>query len=288
VTVPVRDTPVRRPVTGAQVLTVGDGAVSSRRDQLATEEPMEIRVHGPGQEPAPFAVAMRTPGNDFELAVGLCCTEGLVAGAGDVETVAYCLATETGERPEQQYNIVTVRMRRPVPDDLRERRYLASSSCGICGKAALDEVEVRCEPIGAGPRVDATTVRALPARLAARQSVFDQTGGLHAAARFTAAGELIAVREDVGRHNALDKLIGHAVLGGELPLRDQVLLVSGRLSFELVQKAAVAGIPVLCAVSAPSSLAVAAAQRFGQTVVGFLRDERFNVYAHPDRIDLDA
>ena len=289
----VRDAPVRRPATSAQVLSVDDGIATSRRDHLATEEPMEIRVQGPGRDPTPFAVAMRTPGNDFELAVGLCCTEGLVATAADIETVAYCLASpaaggEKGKRPEQQYNIVTVRLRRPVPDDLRERRYLANSSCGICGKAALDEVEVRCAPVGAGPRVAASALRALPERLAAHQQVFDQTGGLHAAARFTSDGELIAVREDVGRHNALDKVIGHALLGGELPLSDQVLLVSGRLSFELVQKAAIAGIPMLCAVSAPSSLAVAAAERFGQTVVCFLRGTRFNVYTHPDRIDLDA
>jgi FdhD protein len=287
-TVPVRDSPVRRPVTTAQVLTVDDGVATPRRDQLATEEPMEIRVHGPGQDPAPFAVAMRTPGNDFELAVGLCYTEGIVTSAADVDTIAYCLATDTGERPEQQFNIVTVRLRRPVPDDLRERRYLASSSCGICGKAALDEVEVRCEPVGAGPRVAASVLRSLPERLAEHQDVFDQTGGLHAAARFTATGELLAVREDVGRHNALDKLVGHALLEGELPLSGQIVLVSGRLSFELVQKAALAGVPVLCAVSAPSSLAVAAAERFGQTVVCFLRGSRFNVYAHADRIDLDA
>ena len=286
--VPVRDSPVRRPVTSAQVLTVDDGVAATRRDHLATEEPMEIRVQGPGHDPAPFAIAMRTPGNDFELAVGLCCTEGIVTTAADVDSIAYCLATDAPERPQQQYNIVTVRLRRPVPDDLRERRYLANSSCGICGKAALDEVEVRCAPVGAGPRVAASALRALPERLAAHQRVFEQTGGLHAAARFTAAGELIAVREDVGRHNALDKLIGHALLDGELPLADQLMLVSGRLSFELVQKAAVAGLPVLCAVSAPSSLAVAAAERFGQTVVGFLRGSRFNVYAHPNRIDLDA
>jgi len=279
---------VRRPTTSAQVVSVDNGVVTSRRDQLATEEPMEIRVQGPGQDPIAFAVAMRTPGNDFELAVGLLLTEGLIAGADDVETVAYCLATEAGERPEQQYNIVTVRLRRPVPDDLRERRYLANSSCGICGKAALDEVEVRCAPVAAGPRVAASTLRALPEQLATGQRVFDETGGLHAAARFTAAGELVAVREDVGRHNALDKLVGHALLERALPLSDQLLLVSGRLSFELVQKAAIAGIPVLCAVSAPSSLAVAAAERFGQTVVGFLRGPRFNVYAHPERIDLRA
>ena len=252
---------------------------------------MEIRVYGPGQEPAPFAVTMRTPGNDFELAVGLCRTEGILESGADIDTVAYCLTADTaltGEKPEQQYNIVTVRLRRRVPDDLRSRRYLASSSCGICGKAALDEVEVRAAPVGAGPTVGASVVQALPDRLAAHQRVFEQTGGLHAAARFTATGELVAVREDVGRHNALDKLIGHALLDGALPLESQVLLVSGRLSFELVQKAAIAGIPVLCAVSAPSSLAVSAAERFGQTIVGFLRGSRFNVYSHPDRIDLAA
>ena len=252
---------------------------------------MEIRVQGLGQEPAAFAVAMRTPGNDFELAVGLCCTEGLVASAADVDTIAYCLAADAsdpGGKPEQQYNIVTVKLRRPIPADLRDRRYLANSSCGICGKAALDEVEVRCAPVGAGPSVTANVVRSLPDRLAEHQRVFDQTGGLHAAARFTTDGTLVAAREDVGRHNALDKLIGHALLDGALPLSSQVLLVSGRLSFELVQKAAVAGIPVLCAVSAPSSLAVAAADRFGQTVVGFLRGARFNVYSHPERIDLAA
>jgi len=282
---------VRRPVTTASVVTVEGGLATTRRDQVATEEPMEIRVQGAGQDPAPFAVTMRTPGHDFELAVGLCRTEGIVGSAADVESVAYCLAVDGSSadtKPEQQYNIVTVRLRRPVIDDLRARRYLANSSCGICGKAALDEVEVRCPPVGMGVHVAASVVCALPGRLAQHQRVFEKTGGLHAAARFTPAGELLAAREDVGRHNALDKLIGHALLQGELPLESQVLLVSGRLSFELVQKSAVAGIPVLCAVSAPSSLAVAAAERFGQTVVGFLRGTRFNVYTHANRIDYAA
>jgi len=285
------DLVVRRPVTGAVVLAVDGGQAREQRDELATEEPMEIRVHGPGQDPAPVAVTMRTPGNDFELAVGLCLTDGIIESQADVDTIAYCLApdpSQPGDQPEQQYNIVTVRLRRPVADDVRARRYLATSACGVCGKAALDEVEVRSAPVGPGPRVAAGVVRQLPELLAARQRVFDRTGGLHAAARFTAAGELVAVREDVGRHNALDKLIGHALLERALPLADDVLLVSGRLSFELVQKAAIAGIPVLCAVSAPSSLAVAAAERFGQTVVAFLRGERFNVYTHRERIDLAA
>jgi FdhD protein len=287
------DLVVRRPVTGAAVLTVDGTQVRERRDRLATEEPMEIRVHGPGQEPMAAAVTMRTPGNDFELAVGLCRTDGIIGSGDEIDTIAYCLAPDPEDpkgKPEQQYNIVTVRLRRPVPAGVREQRYLATSACGICGKAALDEVEIRggARLVGPGPTVAASVVRTLPERLAERQRVFDQTGGLHAAARFTPAGELVAAREDVGRHNALDKLIGHALLDGALPLDAQVLLVSGRLSFELVQKAAIAGIPVLCAVSAPSSLAVDAAERFGQTVVGFLRGERFNVYTHPERIDLAA
>ena len=286
-----RDLVIRRPVTTTQVWTVELGRATSRRDLLATEEPMEIRVHGPGQDPLPFAVTMRTPGHDFELAVGLCRTEGIVESAADIDTVAYCVAVDPSSgatKPEQQFNIVTVKLRRPVIDDLRSRRYVANSSCGVCGKATLDEVHGRAAPIGTGVRVAASVVCSLPERLAAHQRVFEQTGGLHAAARFTPAGELLAAREDVGRHNALDKLIGHALLEGALPLESQVLLVSGRLSFELVQKSAVAGIPLLCAVSAPSSLAVAAAERFGQTVVAFLRGPRFNVYTHSDRIDFAA
>ena len=278
------DAPVRRPVSDVQVLAVDPSGSRRRPDRLATEEPMEIRVAGPRQEPEPFAVAMRTPGNDFELAAGLCLTEGLLAGPDDLDAIAYCL----GPEHEQMFNVVTVRLRRPVPTDVRERRYLANSSCGICGKAALDEVAVRCAPVGPGPVTAASVIGSLPGKLASGQRVFDQTGGLHAAARFAPDGTLLATREDVGRHNALDKLIGNALLERELPLGNDVLLVSGRLSFELVQKAAVAGLAVLCAVSAPSSLAVAAAEQFGQTVVGFVRDGRFNVYSRPERIDMDG
>ena len=277
------DAPVRRPVSDVSVLAFDAQGARRRPDQLVTEEPMEVRVAGPGQDPVPFAVAMRTPGNDFELAVGLCLTEGLLAGPDDLEGIAYCL----GPDQEQQFNVVTVRLRAPVPDGVRERRYLSNSSCGICGKAALEEIEVRCEPVGAGPTVAASVLGSLPERLAARQRVFDMTGGLHAAARFAPDGSLREAREDVGRHNALDKLIGNALLQRALPLADDILLVSGRLSFELVQKAAVAGIPVLCAVSAPSSLAIAAAEQFSQTVVGFLRDGRFNVYTHASRVDVN-
>ncbi len=280
----LRDAPVRRPVTDVQVLAVDDAGSRRRPDRLVTEEPMEIRVHGPQQEPMPFVVTMRTPGHDFELAAGLCLTEGLIATAGEIDSIAYCL----GGEGEQLYNVVTVRLRSPVAEGLRDRRYLANASCGICGKAALDEVEIRCQPVGAGPRVAASALSAMPGRLAEQQRLFGETGGLHAAARVDANGHMGEVREDVGRHNALDKLIGNALLAGEVPLDRDVLLVSGRLSFELVQKAAIAGLTVLCAVSAPSSLAVAAADRFGQTLVGFLRGERFNVYTHPSRIDLDS
>lgn len=245
---------------------------------------MEIRVHGPGQEPAPLVVTMRMPGNDFDLAVGFCITEGVVESAADVATVAYCLPDDG----DQHYNIVTIALRRPVDLAAHDRAFAANASCGLCGKATLEQVEVACGPVGAGPRVPRSALVALPERLRRAQTVFDATGGLHAAACFGGDGELTVLREDVGRHNAVDKVIGHAALQGQLPLADQLLLVSGRVSFEIVQKAAVAGIPVLCAVSAPSSLAVEAADRLGQTVVGFLRGDRFNVYTHPHRIDLES
>jgi len=252
-------------------------------DKLVTEEPMEIRLHGPGQDPDALAVTMRTPGHDFELAVGFCLTEGLLRSAGDLDSVAYCLAGEG----EQEYNVVTVKLRAPVDRRGHERAFVANASCGLCGKTTLDEIEQQIAPLAAGPTVARSVVAALPDRLRDAQSVFDATGGLHAAAHFTADGELVALREDVGRHNALDKLVGYALLEGQLPLADAVLMVSGRVSFEIVQKAAMAGFPIVCAVSAPSSLAVDAARRLGQTLVGFVRGDRANVYTRPDRLDLE-
>ena len=278
-----RDAPVRRPTSAVQVVAVDAAGSRVRPDRLVTEEPMEIRVHGPGEDPMPLVVTMRTPGNDFELAVGFCLTEGVITGADDVASVAYCL----GPGGDQQFNVVTLKLRAPVGASLRERRFISTASCGLCGKTALDELEVRCTGVGAGPTVDASVIRGLPSRLGAAQAVFDVTGGLHAAATFRADGSLVSVREDIGRHNAVDKLVGEALLDRRLPLSDLVLVVSGRLSFELVQKAAVAGIPLLCAVSAPSSLAVKTADRFGQTVVGFLRDDRFNIYSHSERVAID-
>jgi len=275
--------PVRRPVTPARVVAVDGSEVRERPDRLVTEEPMEIRLQFPGAEPEALAVTMRTPGHDFDLAVGFCVTEGLLHDAAMLAEVAYCV----GEAGEQHYNVVTLRLRHAV--DLGPRRSFAvNASCGLCGKTALDDVAVACAPVGPGPRVARSALAGLPASLRGSQRLFDETGGLHAAACFSPEGELAVLREDIGRHNALDKVVGNAFLAGYLPLAQSVLLVSGRISFEIVQKAAVAGIPVLCAVSAPSSLAVAAAKQFGQTVVGFLRDDRMNVYCGVERLDLDA
>lgn len=266
-----------------RVLAQRDGASDDLLDRVATEEPMEIRVGGPGQEPGPVVVTMRTPGDDFELAAGFLFTEGLVATPGEIESVAYCV----GPDGAQEYNVVTVKLRREWDLALR-RNFYATSSCGVCGKASIDEVEVRCAPVGAGPVVPRSVVAALPGRLREAQDVFEQTGGLHAAGLFDPAGALLSVREDVGRHNAVDKLVGEQFLAGQVPLSDRIVMVSGRLSFEIVQKAAVAGVPMVAAVSAPSSLAVDAARRFGMTAVGFVRDGSFNVYVGPERLDLEA
>ncbi len=193
-----------------------------------------------------------------------------------------------GDDEEQRFNVVTVRTLEPFDAGARRRVVPATAACGICGAASLEAVEVRCAPVAPGPRVAASTLLGLPGALRAGQRVFDRTGGLHAAGLFDADGELLALREDVGRHNAVDKLVGRALLAGELPLSDRVLMLSGRAGFEIVQKAAVAGIPVVCAVSAPSSLAADAAERLGLTLVGFLRGDGFNVYAGEERIDLGS
>jgi FdhD protein len=278
------DTPLRRNTAGARVLAVEGDTVSERSDRLAAEEPMEIRAGGPGADAIPVAVTMRTPGADFELAVGFLHTEGLIAGREDVVRVAYCeLPAE-----EQHYNVVTVRLARPFDAEAVKRNTYASSSCGICGKASLEQVEVACAPLAPGPVVAASIVLGLPDALAERQALFEQTGGLHAAGLFDPSGELRTLREDVGRHNAVDKVAGEKLLAGETPLSGSLLMVSGRVSFEIVQKAAVMGVPIVCAVSAPSSLAVRTAEHLGMTVVGFLRGNRFNVYSHPERIALDA
>ncbi len=242
---------------------------------------MEIRAAGPGERPVSVAVTMRTPGHDFELAAGFLFTEGLVA-PGDIKSVSYC--DDLDEL--QALNVVTVRLRRRFDGDVLKRNFYATSSCGVCGKASLDQVEMVCDPLGPGPVVDSRTIVDLPNRLRRAQRIFEATGGLHAAGLFDAAGELLGAREDVGRHNAVDKLIGRAVLADDVPLSDAVLVVSGRVSFEIVQKAAVAGIPVVVAVSAPSNLAVETAKHAGMTVAGFVRNGSCNIYSHPERISV--
>lgn len=274
---------LRRNTSPVRVTAVAGGFASERPDRLAAEEPMEIRVSGPQQEAAPVAVTMRTPGGDFELAAGFLFTEGLIAGREEIAQVSYC---EDLPDDEQLFNVVTVRLNRPWNADAAKRNFYATSSCGICGKASLDEVEVHCSLIGPGFEVPADVIKSLPEKLREGQRVFDQTGGLHAAGLFDSAGALLSLREDVGRHNAVDKLVGESLLAGALPLADRVLLVSGRVSFEIVQKAAMGGIPIIAAISAPSSLAVEAGERLGVTVAGFVRDDRFNVYCHPGRITL--
>ncbi|HXF72635.1 MAG TPA: formate dehydrogenase accessory sulfurtransferase FdhD [Actinomycetota bacterium] len=275
------DAAVRRNVTTARVVAVRDGRAIERTDRLAAEEPMEIRARGPGQGPISVAVTMRTPGGDFELACGFLYTEGLIGGREDVVRVSYC---EDPGPEEQRFNVVTVELARPLDPASLRRNFYATSSCGVCGKAALEDVEIRCAPLPPGFAVRAEVLARLPDELRRAQRVFELTGGLHAAGLFDGEGNLLAVREDVGRHNAVDKLVGEAVLRGELPLSERILQVSGRVSFEIVQKAAVAGIPVVAAVSAPSSLAVQAADRLGIAVAGFVRGGRFNVYAHPERV----
>ncbi|MEV0581836.1 formate dehydrogenase accessory sulfurtransferase FdhD [Nonomuraea sp. NPDC050310] len=270
------------PSTPVRVRTLTGKEVRDRRDDLATEEPLEIRLAS-GADRRTVAITMRTPGHDFELAAGFLHGEGLVPRDG-IDTIGYC--TDEDVAPEARYNTVTVRVSGPLPDlPTLDRHFLTSSACGVCGSASLDALRDRCSALPAdGVTVTAETLYSLPGRLRQAQGVFGKTGGLHAAGLFTPDGDLVAVREDVGRHNAVDKLVGWAALGGRLPLAGHLLMVSGRTSYEIMQKALAAGVPVVCAVSAPSSLAVELAREFGLTLVGFLREERCNLYAGAERV----
>ncbi|MEU8875051.1 formate dehydrogenase accessory sulfurtransferase FdhD [Streptomyces javensis] len=276
-----------------RVIRIRDGAVSTRPDTLVAEEPLEIRLNG-----KPLAITMRTPGDDFALAAGFLVSEGVLGRADELANIVYCAgATQEGSNT---YNVVDVTLAPgvPVPDITLERNVYTTSSCGLCGKASLDAVRTTArwplaEGLGDGAtaggsavRIEPETLSVLPDRLRAAQRVFDRTGGLHAAALFSPDGELLDLREDVGRHNAVDKLVGRALQQGLLPLSGSVLMVSGRASFELAQKAVMAGIPVLAAVSAPSSLAVDLAAETGLTLVGFLRGTSMNVYAGEQRLAL--
>jgi FdhD protein len=274
--------PIRH-VTSTKVIAVRGAELEIRDDLVVGEEPLEIRAAGPRQEPVQVAVTMRTPGYEEELAIGFLTTEGLLAG-NEVTGVSY---GDPGRVAEPDDSVLVRLSRRFDPGLAAKRNFVATASCGICGKASIDDVAVRCEPLPRGlPVVARSVIISLPDRLREAQAAFERTGGLHAAGLFETDGRLVAIREDVGRHNALDKLIGSRARARELPLWDRVLMVSGRVSFEIVQKAAVAGIPIICAVSAPSDLAVRLADRLGVTLVGFLRGEGFNVYSHDGRIDL--
>jgi FdhD protein len=274
---------IDRQATRFHITVVRGSRVESRTDHLAGEEPMLIRAAGPGQMPVDVTVTMHTPGDEADLAAGFLFTEGVIASADDI------VGIEVGDpavlsNPDDE---VLVRLARPFDiSRLSERHFVATAGCGICGKASLDAVQVRTSPLPPGPQVAGDTLLALPGLLRTAQRTFEATGGIHAAGLFTPDGELVAVREDIGRHNAVDKLIGSQVVAGQLPLHDRILLVSSRAGFEIVQKAAVAGIPVMAAVSAPSDLAVELAERVGLTLVGFLRGDGYNIYTHPHRISI--
>jgi FdhD protein len=272
-----------RHVTSTRVITVRGNELEIRDDLVVGEEPLEIRAAGPRQEPVQVAVTMRTPGQEEELALGFMTSEGLLRD-NEVRGVQY---GDPGVMSEPDDSVLVRLARRFDASLAAKRNFVATASCGICGKASIDDVAVRCEPLPKGlPVVARSVIVGMPDALRAAQAAFERTGGLHAAGLFETDGRVVAVREDVGRHNALDKLIGSRVLVRELPLWDRILMVSGRVSFEIVQKAGVAGVPLICAVSAPSDLAVRLADRLGVTLVGFLRGDSFNVYTHDGRVDL--
>jgi len=256
-------------------------------DRAAVEEPLEIRLHG-----QPFAVTMRTPGADLELAAGFLLAEGILASPADLGAIERCRdATPEGKdgstngAPNVVNAILSAEAAWRVEHALAGKRQVAvTSACGICGRRTIESLKIDARPVATGQQIDASVVGKLPQKLRVAQPVFDETGGLHAAGLFTLDGDLITAAEDVGRHNAVDKVIGHMVLQDEIPLSQLALFVSGRTSFEIVQKAVVAGIPVVGAVSAPSSLAIELAQEMGITLIGFVRDGDFNVYAHEYRV----
>lgn len=278
-------------VNSAHILKINSENASEADDLLAVEEPLEIRIgFGPSNDryQKSISVTMRTPGNDFELALGFLFTEGIIKNQHDVFQIRYCTELNSLENKE---NIVRVELNPKVVVDLKklERHFYTTSSCGICGKSSIDAITTIHEfsASGYGFTVDREVWMSLPEKLRAKQNVFEYTGGLHAAALFDTEGNLVLTREDVGRHNALDKLIGASFSSGNLPLNRHVLLLSGRASFELIQKAVMSGIQAVAAIGAPSSLAVATAKKFNVTLIGFLRNARFNIYSGEQRISYD-
>jgi FdhD protein len=263
----------RESVAAARVWEWEDGSARAHEDELAAEEPLEIRVDGRS-----LSVTMRTPGQDVELAAGFLFTEGLIATQGAIANIAHASSSA-------MCNVVDVALNDPLAETANsQRNFFAASSCGICGKATIQSIRARgLRPLEGGPAIQPEMLCSLPSRMKDGQQVFDRTGGLHAAALFSVEGELLALREDIGRHNAVDKIVGWALLGGRLPLSNCALMVSGRGGFEIVQKAMVAGIPIVASVSAPSSLAVNFAREMNQTLIGFLRERRFVVYSGESR-----
>jgi FdhD protein len=253
-------------------------------DLLAVEEPLEIRLQLPGiSKHKAISITMRTPGDDFDLAAGFLFTEGIITGAAQVSKIRYCGLPAAGKNIK---NTLVAELAEGVDIDLKrlERHFYTSSSCGVCGKSSIEALHTGVKKVAGNGKFKSGMIHTLPGTLRGAQAVFERTGGLHASALFDAEGNLDILREDVGRHNALDKVIGAKFMSGETPLNDHVLLVSGRASFELVQKALMAGIPVLAAVGAPSSLAVELAGEFGMTLIGFVREQRFNIYTGAERI----
>jgi FdhD protein len=263
----------------ADVVALDGTARSNKHDELVTEEPLELRLSD-GATTRSLAITMRTPGNDFELAAGFLYDEAIVRSRDEIAGITYCL--DSSVEPDQRYNIVTVE----CGAERFTRHFTIGSACGVCGRAQLDSLrDLGVKPIDDGVRVPASLLYELPARMLQAQRTFASTGGLHAAALFTERGEPIAVREDVGRHNAIDKIVGWGLLEGRLPFERCLLLVSGRASYEVLQKSLMARIPIVASVSAPSSLAVDLAREFNVTLAGFLRGNRANVYASPERIE---
>lgn len=272
----------KQSVTQTSVVRIIQKKRIPQDDLLAVEEPMEIRIgYGPidMRMQKSISVTMRTPGNDFELALGFLFTEGIIHSTHQIQNIQYCTEANTIENKE---NIVRVELKPETEIDFSklQRNFYTTSSCGVCGKESIEAIKVHCQiQTGKGLSVSKETIISLPEKLRARQSVFEYTGGIHACALFDTEGNLLLVREDVGRHNAMDKLVGAALHLDVSIFHKSILLLSGRASFELLQKAAVAGIPMVCAIGAPSSLAVAIAKEFGITLIGFLKENRFNIYS---------
>ncbi len=269
-----------------RITQIRNGEIShlNKRDTVVTEEPLEIRLVA-GSDSRQLAVTMRTPGNDFELATGFLFSEGIIESRDEISHISYCVDLDLSEA--QKYNVVNVRLRSEKLPDIEHlnRHFFTTSACGVCGKTSIDALETRgLASITSENAIPMSVICDLDDKLRQHQRLFEHTGGLHAVGLFDEQGELLIVREDVGRHNAMDKVIGWALHNNHIPLSNTIALVSGRASFELVQKALSACIPILCAVSAPSSLAIDLARRFNLTLIGFLRGDNFNIYTSPQRI----